>query len=112
MSERKYVCPVCGANLKYVRIDDDKTVIEIKSDTTMCVEDEISISMDGKGRALDNIIVERFWRSLKYEEVYLKEYETLTECRSNISDYIEKYNNFRPHSTVGKLTPDMAYFAA
>ncbi len=73
---------------------------------------EIRISMDGKGRALDNIIVERFWRSLKYEEVYLKEYETLTECRSNISDYIEKYNNFRPHSSVGKLTPDMAYFAA
>lgn len=42
MNERKYVCPVCGANLKYERIDDDKTVIEIKSDTTMCVEDEIS----------------------------------------------------------------------
>lgn len=72
----------------------------------------IRISMDGKGRALDNVVVERFWRSLKYEEVYLKEYESMVECRKGIADYILKYNNFRPHSTVGKVTPDMAYNAA
>ena len=73
---------------------------------------EIRISMDGKGRALDNVIVERFWRSLKYEEVYLKQYESVTECREGIGNYIRKYNNFRPHSSVGKVTPDMAYYAA
>ena len=73
---------------------------------------EIRISMDGKGRALDNVVVERFWRSLKYEEVYLKEYNDMKDCREGISRYIEKYNGFRPHSSVGGITPDMAYRAA
>jgi putative transposase len=73
---------------------------------------EIKISMDGKGRALDNVIIERFWRSLKYEEVYLKEYENMAECREGIDHYIRKYNSFRPHSSVGRMTPDMAYYAA
>jgi len=72
----------------------------------------IRISMDGKGRALDNVVVERFWRSLKYEEVYLKEYNDVKECREGIARYIEKYNSFRPHSSVGGITPDMAYRAA
>ena len=73
---------------------------------------EIKISMDGKGRALDNVVIERFWRSLKYEEVYLKEYENMAECREGIDHYIRKYNSFRPHSSVGCITPDMAYYAA
>jgi len=73
---------------------------------------EIKISMDGKGRALDNVIIERFWRSLKYEEVYLKEYENMAECREGIDHYTRKYNSFRPHSSVGRMTPDMAYYAA
>lgn len=73
---------------------------------------EIRISMDGKGRALDNVVVERFWRSLKYEEVYLKEYNDVKECREGIARYIDKYNSFRPHSSVGGMTPDMAYQAA
>ena len=72
----------------------------------------VRISMDGKGRAHDNIVIERFWRSLKYEEVYLKEYDSMTECRKGIADYIAKYNSFRPHSSVGLVTPDMAYHAA
>lgn len=72
----------------------------------------IRISMNGKGRALDNVIVERFWRSLKYEEVYIKEYNDMKECRDGIAHYIEKYNSFRPHSSVGAITPDMAYQAA
>jgi putative transposase len=74
--------------------------------------ENIRISMDGKGRALDNIVVERFWRSLKYEEVYLKDYNSMMECRVGIAQYIEKYNSFRPHSSVGAVTPDMAYRAA
>lgn len=72
---------------------------------------EIKISMDGKGRATDNIFIERFWRSLKYEEVYLKEYESVAECRNSISSYIERYNSYRPHASLGGITPDMAYAA-
>jgi putative transposase len=71
----------------------------------------IRISMDGKGRASDNIIIERFWRSLKYEEVYLKEYESVIECRENVRVYMDKYNNFRPHASLDGLTPSMTYAA-
>ena len=71
----------------------------------------IKISMDGKGRASDNIIIERFWRSLKYEEVYLKEYESVAECRENLRRYFDKYNNFRPHASLDGITPSMAYAA-
>jgi putative transposase len=83
-----------------------------KDFTDVLKSHEIKISMDGKGRALDNVIIERFWRSLKYEEVYLKEYESMMECREGIDRYIRKYNSFRPHSSVGRITPDMAYYAA
>jgi len=80
--------------------------------TGKLLAENIRISMDGKGRALDNVVVERFWRSLKYEEVYLKEYNDVKECREGIARYIEKYNGFRPHSSVGGITPNMAYQAA
>jgi len=80
--------------------------------TGRLLSENIRISMDGKGRALDNVIVERFWRSLKYEEVYIKDYNNMKECREGIARYIEKYNSFRPHSSVGAVTPDMAYRAA
>lgn len=65
----------------------------------------ILISMDGKGRCLDNIYIERFWRSLKYEEVYLKSYENVKEARFGIGAYIEWYNNVRPHQSLGQQTP-------
>lgn len=69
----------------------------------------VKISMNGKGRALDNVVVERFWRSLKYEEVYLKDYIDLPEARRQIGCYIERYNVFRPHSSIGGKTPDSLY---
>lgn len=72
----------------------------------------IKVSMDGKGRCLDNVVVERFWRTLKQDEVYLKDYTNMTECKDGIDSYIQKYNSFRPHSTHGGITPDMAYKAA
>jgi len=79
--------------------------------TGLLLKNEVKISMDGKGRALDNIMIERFWRSLKYEEVYLKDYETVEEAKESIKEYIEKYNSFRPHENLfGKKTPDMIYF--
>ena len=80
--------------------------------TGILKENNISISMDGKGRALDNVVVERFWRSLKYDEIYLKDYNNMQECREGIATYIRKYNNFRPHSSLGGVTPDMVYHAA
>ena len=65
--------------------------------------------MDGKGRALDNIVVERFWRTLKYEEDDLKDYDNVTAARRSISRWIESYNNFRPHQSLGGRTPDSVY---
>ncbi len=69
----------------------------------------IRISMDGKGRWVDNVIVERFWRSLKYEEVYQKGYEDLRDGRRQLGDYIEFYNFRRPHEANGGLPPALAY---
>jgi putative transposase len=63
-----------------------------------------------KGRAIDNIFVERLWRSLKYEEVYLKEYETVQEAKIGIKTYFDYYNNERPHHSLDKKTPAEVYF--
>ncbi len=70
---------------------------------------EVKISMDGKGRWIDNVFVERLWRSIKYEEVYLRAYESVTEARSRIGEYLEFYNSERKHQSLGS-TPDQAYF--
>jgi putative transposase len=69
----------------------------------------IKISMDGRGRCLDNVFVERLWRSLKYEEVYLYAYETVAEAREGIGRYFEFFNNDRPHSALGYQTPASFY---
>ena len=71
----------------------------------------VQISMDGKGRALDNVFTERFWRSLKYEEVYLKEYCTPREARIGIADYMERYNYHRPHQSLDDQTPAEVYLS-
>ena len=65
----------------------------------------IKLSMDGKGRAIDNVFTERFWRSLKYEEVYLRAYADGKEAWQGIKRYIEFYNHERPHSKLGGKTP-------
>ncbi len=70
----------------------------------------IAISMDGKGSWRDNLFVERLWRSIKYEEVYLKAYRTVSEARASISRYLAFYNGRRPHSSLDRMTPDQAYF--
>jgi putative transposase len=69
----------------------------------------ISISMDGKGRALDNVFVERLWRTVKYEEIYLKAYEGPAECRTGLMSYFLFYNRDRPHQSLGGRTPWEAY---
>jgi putative transposase len=70
----------------------------------------ISISMDGKGRWRDNVFVERIWKSIKYEEVYLHAYASVHEARISIGRYLEFYNSIRPHSSLKALTPDQVYF--
>ena len=70
----------------------------------------IAISMDGKGSWRDNVFIERFWRTVKYEEVYLKAYESVAEARSSIGRYLEFYNGRRPHSALDRRTPDQAYY--
>ena len=69
----------------------------------------IRISMDGKGRWVDNVFVERLWRSLKYEEVYLKAYETVAEARLGIGNYFRFYNRDRRHQSLDRQTPDQVY---
>jgi putative transposase len=69
----------------------------------------ISISMDGRGRCFDNIFIERLWRSLKYEEVYLKDYQRVSEARSGIAQWFDFYNHRRPHQSLGYRTPAAIY---
>jgi len=80
-------------------------------DFTRCLLDEgIQVSMDGRGRVYDNIFVERLWRSVKYEEVYLHDYQTVPAARAQLSDYFEFYNTDRPHEGLGYKTPHEVYF--
>jgi len=72
----------------------------------------IAISMDGRGCWRDNVFIERFWKTLKYEEVYLRAYDTVSEARASITRYIAFYNSRRPHTALADRTPDAAYFAA
>ena len=73
-------------------------------------QDQTKISMDGRGRCMDNIFTERLWRTVKYEEVYLKSYETVTEAIEQISTYMVFYNTIRPHQSLGYATPADIYF--
>ncbi|WP_456647380.1 MULTISPECIES: IS3 family transposase [unclassified Bradyrhizobium] len=78
--------------------------------TGLLTNQAIAISMDGKGAWRDNVFVERLWRSVKYEEVYLRAYETVGEARASIGRYLDFYNGRRPHSSLDGSTPDQAYF--
>jgi putative transposase len=78
--------------------------------TEVLLKNEIAISMDGKGAWRDNVFVERLWRSIKYEEVYLKAYDSVSEARASIGRYLTFYNGQRPHSSLDRKTPDQAYF--
>lgn len=71
---------------------------------------EIKISMDGKGAWRDNVFVGRLWRTIKYEEVYLRAYANVPEARASIGRYLGFYNSRRPHSSLDGKTPDQAYF--
>ena len=81
-----------------------------KEHIDILVQHGISISMDAKGQSIDNIAIERFWRTLKYEDVYPKSYTTLKEAKEGIGQYIQTYNTQRLHSALDYKTPDEAYF--
>ena len=70
----------------------------------------IAVSMDGKSAWRDNVFVERLWRSVKYEEVYLRAYERISDARASIGRYLDFYNGRRPHSSLDGITSDHAYF--
>jgi len=78
--------------------------------TGVLIGNDIAISMDGKGAWRDNVFVERLWRSIKYEEVYLRAYDSVGEARQSIGRYLDFYNRRRPHSSLDDMTPDQAYF--
>ena len=77
--------------------------------TSVLDDHGVQISMDGKGRALDNVFIERLWRSLKYEEIYLKEYETVADLMSGLTDYFRFYSHERPHQSLDGQTPWSVY---
>ena len=79
--------------------------------TGVLASNGIAISMDGKGAWRDNVFVERLWRSVKYEEVYLRAYDRVSEARERLGAYLDWYNRRRPHSSLDGRTPDEAYFS-
>jgi putative transposase len=78
--------------------------------TGLLKQHAIRISMDGKGAWRDNVFVERLWKSVKYEEVYLKAYSSVSEAKASIGKYFEFYNSRRPHSSLDDMTPEQFYF--
>jgi putative transposase len=78
--------------------------------TGILKEAGVAISMDGAGRALDNVFIERLWRTLKYDHIYLNPADSGTVCREGISEYLNYYNQDRPHSSLNDQTPDEVYY--
>ena len=72
----------------------------------------IRISMDGRGRWLDNVFIERLWKTVKYEEVYLRAYESVSAAKASLATYFAFYNGRRPHTSLDRMTPDQIYFQA
>ena len=79
--------------------------------TTKLKEASVQISMDGRGRMMDNIFIERLWRSVKYEQIYLHQYDNVPALRSGLNTYFAEYNAFRPHQALGYATPAEVHFA-
>jgi len=83
-----------------------------KGFTSILEDHGVAISMDGKGRATDNVFIERLWRTLKYEDIYLKDYETAKQLRAGLKKYIHFYRHQRPHSSLGYRTPGEVYLSS
>ena len=106
------VAPSNTSLIEMLRRPIESTLFTISAFTGLLLEHGIRISMDGKGCWRDNEFIERVWRSIKYEEVYLHAYESVSAAREGISRYINFYNSRRPHSSHQARTPDVVYFAS
>jgi putative transposase len=78
--------------------------------TALSIARGVKISMDGRGRYLDNIFIERLWRTVKQEDIYIKHYSSVAETKVGLSKYFAEYNSYRPHQSLNSLTPDEVYF--
>ncbi|MDP1993867.1 MAG: IS3 family transposase [Ignavibacteria bacterium] len=78
--------------------------------TAVSIEKGVKISMDGKGRCLDNIFIERLWRTVKQQDIYIRHYESVAECRIGLTRFFNSYNTYRPHQSLNYLTPAEVYF--
>ncbi|MGH8403805.1 MAG: integrase core domain-containing protein, partial [Gammaproteobacteria bacterium] len=79
--------------------------------TDVLKANEIAISMDGRGRWMDNVFIERLWKSVKYEDIYLKAYDSIPAARAGLTRYFEFYNRVRRHQALDRKTPDEVYYA-
>ena len=78
--------------------------------TNILKNNNIHIGMDGKGRWRDNIFIERLWKTVKYEEVYIKAYESISHAKKELKKFFERYNTWRPHQGLAERTPDEVYY--
>jgi putative transposase len=92
-----------------VHIESIEIAITSEAFTGVLKKAGVNISMDGKGRWVDNVFVERLWRSVKYEDVYLKAYETVSDARDGIGAFLKFYNSERRHQSLDRRTPDQVY---
>ena len=100
---------IATPSLKVLQRPIDSTQFTSVAFTGLLQEQKIAISMDGRGAWRDNVFVERLWRSVKYEEVYLRAYDSVSDARASLGRYLEFYNSRRPHSSLGARTPEQAY---
>jgi putative transposase len=96
--------------IPYIANSDQGSQFTGKKYTDTLLANNVKISMDGRGRAMDNIFTERLWRTVKYEDVYIKDYKTPRELRRGLSEFFDKYNNKRLHQSLNYKTPAEAYF--
>ncbi len=78
--------------------------------TAASIKKNVKISMDGRGRCLDNIFIERLWRTVKQQDICIKHYESVAECRAGLTEFFDSYNNYRPHQSLNYQTPAEVYF--
>lgn len=88
---------------------DQGTQFTSEAFVTRLLNRSVAVSMDGRGRALDNVFIERLWKSVKYQEIYLRDYATVADVEEGLRLYFEKYNHERPHQSLGNLTPAKVY---
>src|SRR5687768_4684909 len=109
-SDRRFRLLIATSYFRMLRRPLESAQFTSTAFTEVLLKNEIAIRMDGKGAWRDNVFVERLWRSIKYEEVYLKAYDSVSEARASIGRYLTFYNGQRPRSSLGRRTPDQAYF--